>query len=271
MFVISSAGILVIYLQPGLIKDGEESYQSKEVAYLSIELDSLRNKISDMNDYAMGISEDQRSQILSNLKTQFLEDTSSLILSEIEKKITDSDEKRSCDNEMETRFQELRSRLAREIKELGKRGGLALALGIVITALGLIVLALFVVPQSYEKITETLQFTAHFVPRLTLVIFIETFAYFFLSLYKSSLSEIKYFQNELTNIEAQWIALRTAVILNDGNTTQEIVKKIGSTERNFVISKRQTTVDIEKARIEKEGIAQITKYLPTLLHKKYES
>lgn len=40
---------------------------------------------------------------------------------------------------------------------------------------------------------------------------IELFAYFFLSLYRTSLQKIKYFQNELTNIEAKQIALRAAL------------------------------------------------------------
>jgi len=39
---------------------------------------------------------------------------------------------------------------------------------------------------------------------------IELFAYFFLKLYKSDLSEIKYFQNELTNVEMRYAAVRLA-------------------------------------------------------------
>ncbi|MBI5525005.1 MAG: hypothetical protein HY897_01580 [Deltaproteobacteria bacterium] len=43
---------------------------------------------------------------------------------------------------------------------------------------------------------------SHYVPRITTVTFIEVFAFFFLKLYRASLIEIKFYQNELTSLAA---------------------------------------------------------------------
>ena len=89
-----------------------------------------------------------------------------------------------------------------EVSALSRRGNLNLSLGIATTIIGLIILGYFVL--EIDSIPEDkMAFIAHFIPRLSLVVLIEVFAYFFLKLYKSSLSEIKYFQNEMTNAEAK--------------------------------------------------------------------
>lgn len=83
-------------------------------------------------------------------------------------------------------------------------------LGILTTVTGLSILGYYVF-HAQPSGQDPWLFTTHFLPRLTLVVFIEIFAYFFLRLYKSSLTEIKYFQNEMTNIEAKFIALYIAL------------------------------------------------------------
>ena len=111
-------------------------------------------------------------------------------------------------------------------------------------------------------------FISHFVPRLTLVILIELFAYFFLSLYKASLAEIKYFQNELTNIESKELALQAALNSGEASMISDIVSKLALTERNHILSKDQTTVELERARLEKDSKSEIAKYVAELFQKK---
>ena len=95
-------------------------------------------------------------------------------------------------------------------------------------------------------------------PRLSLVILIEIFAYFFLGLYKSSLTEIKYFQNEITNIEAKYLAMDQAIILGDKPTIKKLLDHISKTERNFILKKGESTTLLES---EKLNAQQQTKLL----------
>ena len=61
---------------------------------------------------------------------------------------------------------------------------------------------------------------AYYAPRLTLSIFIEFFSFFFLRLYKTGISEIKYFQNELTNAELKFIAVEKAIMTEKDDAKQ---------------------------------------------------
>ncbi|GAH06780.1 unnamed protein product, partial [marine sediment metagenome] len=109
-------------------------------------------------------------------------------------------------------FNKTFDRLSSEIAALSRRGNLNLSLGILTTIVGLAILGYFVI--NIESIPEDkVAFIAQFIPRLSLVILIEIFAYFFLRLYKSSLSEIKYFQNEMTNAEAKLAGIRCSTLL----------------------------------------------------------
>lgn len=96
-----------------------------------------------------------------------------------------------------------------------------------------------------------------FVSRLSVVIIIEIFAYFFLNLYRGGLQEIKYFRNEITNVMSQQIALRAAILKKDKTTIASIVLKLADTERNFVLKKGESTVALAQNRLDREQDTQL--------------
>jgi hypothetical protein len=168
-------------------------------------------------------------------------------------------------------FEQSRARLAQEIASLQRRGNLNLVLGILISFLGLSVLGYYLlidkaqtngVPPPAE---DPIAFLIHYIPRLTFVLLIELFAYFFLKLYKNSLSEIKYFQNEPTNIEAKHIALRAAFLADSETLSDKAISSLVDTERNHVLEKGQTTVNLERARIDREQWTDIAKTFSSIL------
>lgn len=80
-------------------------------------------------------------------------------------------------------------------------------------------------------------------PRIALAVAVEVVAFFFLRLYKYSISDIKYYQNELTNIELKALA----VVIQSGHKNAEmkdVAASLISTERNFIIKKDERTIDI---------------------------
>lgn len=187
------------------------------------------------------------------------------------------------DRIVEQQFEQSRARLSREIASLQWRGNLNLVLGILISVSGLSVLGIFLLPSNFiisnvsaggnisivtnggKMSNEVISFLIHFIPRLTFVLLIELFAYFFLKLYKSSLSEIKYFQNEITNIEAKHLALRAAFLAGSVTLSNKVISSFVDTERNHILEKGQTTVDLERSRIDREQWTDVAKTLSSVL------
>lgn len=134
-------------------------------------------------------------------------------------------------------------RIYKEIDALGRRGTVNLVLGVITALSGVIALSFFVLAKEGAHASLS-DFAMDFLPRLSIVLIIEVFSYFFLRLYKASLSEIKYFQNEATNIEHSFVALEAAISINDKNLIERCVHTFLAVERNPIMTDGQTTREI---------------------------
>jgi hypothetical protein len=106
-------------------------------------------------------------------------------------------------------FKNTQRRLAREIRALERRGITNLVTGVMITAVATATL-IFLVTRPHDEFRSVPSVLNFYIPRITTIALVETFAYFFLRLYKSNLEEIKYYQNERTTITALEIAFRAS-------------------------------------------------------------
>ena len=165
-------------------------------------------------------------------------------------------------------FRGVTDRLTMETRNLARRGNLNLILGMSTTLIGLFILAYAVYDSPKSQSVQEL--AAYFVPRVSLVLLVEVFAYFFLRLYKQSLEEIKYFQNEITNVESRMIAMYFASRVEDPALGARLAEELARTERNFILGKDQTTVDLEKERIAKSTYADVAAAIKDLLKSKNE-
>lgn len=130
---------------------------------------------------------------------------------------------------------------------------------------GMTILGWFLV--TTEITGDPAAFGERFIPRISMVVLIEIFAYFFLRLYSASLTETKYYQNELTNIDAQYLALQSATNIADAKLVGEVISLLAKTERNFVLQKGQSTVDVERSRLSTEQRNTLSQALAKLLEK----
>jgi hypothetical protein len=122
-------------------------------------------------------------------------------------------------------------RLRREISALSRRGNLNLTIGVVTTgfALGLLAYMIFDESAAPGTFSEAL---SHYVPRITTVTFIEVFAFFFLKLYRASLIEIKFYQNELTCLASLQIALATSHTCPDPDALRTVLDRLARRNPN---------------------------------------
>ena len=112
-------------------------------------------------------------------------------------------------NEIKHTFLASEERIKIEIKNLKRRATINLSLGVSLSIAALLVFFFLVYnekpDEDYQKVF------LHFAPRVGLVVFVELLAYFFLKLYKSTLTSVQYYHNELTNIETRKIAAIVAI------------------------------------------------------------
>lgn len=134
-------------------------------------------------------------------------------------------------------------RLKIAIEDLGRKSNTNLLIGIA-TTIGAAIGLGYTAFETKPGFADVNQLLAYYIPRVTTVIFIEIFAFFFLKLYRATLQEIKYFQNELTNVELKKVAFEAALIQSPSKPMEEIITQLMKTERNpFKISENPKDVE----------------------------
>lgn len=154
--------------------------------------------------------------------------------------------------DLHTAFIGSEDRLKDELKSNSKRATINLSIGSAIGIIGIFILVWFVFDlfngNANTDKTQMLHSIETFGARLCIVFLIELFSYFFLKLYKDCIERTRYYQNELTNIESKKIAILASAILEDTQHTKLIIESMLCVERNFIIPKECTTLELEKIR-----------------------
>ncbi|WP_375320647.1 hypothetical protein [Aliivibrio logei] len=168
------------------------------------------------------------------------------------------------------------NRLKNEIEQLTKAASIYITFGSAITVGAALILyftitdlsSYFTDPYTGEKAILTSSDWFSIVSRFSIVVFVEVFAFYYLRLYRSMMDTVKYYQNEITNIELRLMAVHSlnSLTLPDSSSANALITSLANSERNFVIQKGQTTVDLEKQKIDSnqinsifEGITKLTK------------
>jgi len=153
-------------------------------------------------------------------------------------------------------FNKTERRIENEINALNKKSNVNLTIGVITTASAVIFL-FYVSLNLAHTFNDWLAFISYFIPRLTLVIFIEVFSFYFLKLYRTNLNEIQYYQNELTDIDFKIVALKGALLSHDDEFLKQVLNEVIKIDHNKILKKDETTVDIEKFRAENENTKEL--------------
>lgn len=168
-------------------------------------------------------------------------------------------------------FEATRKRLRDEIELLARRGNLNLTIGVLTTIVGVVALACVVLSQpefpTHADSASSFVFFTSLLSRLSVAIFIEVFAFFFLRLYKSGLEDIRYYQNEITNIESKETALLSIANNDTCELKKVVIEVLAKTERNGLLKKGETTVALERDRIERNELVELAKSVVTAYKK----
>lgn len=189
------------------------------------------------------ITEEEKKELLEKLVIQFENGITEDFTRKIEEKFKI--------NNLQQYSHRAISRLHEEIYSLNRRGNINLFIGMFLSLSGLAYLG-FTVYTSNAYTTYEMLFI-HLAPRTLFVIFIELFSFFFLNLYKKSLDDIKYYQNEITNLEAKYLSLDQSKQSGNFKLLANALETLNKTERNFILKKDETTIELEKNKIESQS------------------
>ncbi|MFM5842345.1 MULTISPECIES: hypothetical protein [Aeromonas] len=243
------------------------------------DIKNLKEKIEALSSQHT-LSPEEKEDLLDNIADGTRKELIEEIFDIQSQKLKNYIESESISERLHESALNIRVRLEREISDLRLRSNINLLIGMIITLLGLFLLWTVVNTVDSSEMLKVLaskgiesnsQFIKNLilplVPRVMLVIFIEVFAYFFLRLYKNGLSEIKYFQNELTNVESKMVALELAHLSKNNDAVSRVIASLVETERNFILQRGETTVELEKAKSESEMMRSLVSAIPNLFKK----
>jgi hypothetical protein len=234
--------------------------QEHAIGLLRTELNKLRGEVA-KTARASALTDKDRAKLEENLKFQLASELSPIVLDMLEKKYSDKFKQSREVAEVAAHLNRICDRLGKEIQTLGLRSNVSLIIGVMTTGIAVYILIdpvlnpdsiLRGIPSGEDQLKTALAY--HFAPRIALSLFIEVFSFFFLRLYRAGLSEIKYFQNEITNVGIKFAALQSAIQSKDAGLVKEVVSALGKTERNFILNKGQTTADLERQKLDSQAM-----------------
>ncbi len=252
--------VMTSYLNKGI--GGRDIERTNHILYK--EIFKLNRRMTEVEDksssgISVEITEDERNKLISDAKKRIIGNTILLADSSLKSDISNFKKSYSL-HKLHT---DMVLRLESEIDRLNRRGGVNLAIGSTIALTGILSLAYFL--YNAPDIVDGLDFFIHHLPKLSFVIVVELFAYFFLRLYKNGFDEIKYFQNEITNIEMKVMSLKYAQEFKSEDMIKELAMHLMKTERNFILEKGQTTVSIEKDRLQNISDSKLTSVISEII------
>ncbi|EEX41147.1 hypothetical protein [Vibrio furnissii] len=188
------------------------------------------------------LSEQERDQVISTISKTVETQLNASLLEMIESKYGSVVYRDKLADKAERLLNSTISRLESYNEDLKKKASVNLIYGIAST-IGAIMLLVFVLmntqaPETKSQIDTVFYYTSRFF----LVLLVQGVSIFFLNLYKSTLSNILYINNEITNHESKRDALVMSINGNNEDNLASVLVGLSSTERNFILKKGESSI-----------------------------
>ncbi|SFO83031.1 hypothetical protein SAMN05443579_106372 [Variovorax sp. PDC80] len=204
-------GLPSAYLQSKLYSDGDydNSLKALRIQLADIQKRVYNDRTGDAKSVAEALRPSVQDAILQSLESRYATE------------VLDADRLA----QVRGVYVSLENRIRLEIESLGLKGNINLTIGVITTllAVGTLTVMVFTSNRDFKNLIDV---ASHYVPRLALVVFIEIFSFFFLRLYRSTLDEIRRYQEKLNDAATQRVALELAWALNDPALKADISKAL---------------------------------------------
>ena len=194
------------------------------------DLQKLKSDLASLATGRTGITEEEKAALLESLRVQFESTAAGNIAEEIAANYGQT----IVEQKQATRVREIYDgavhRLGAAHASLQRRSELNLAIGSAITAAAATVLIYMVLiePHPTGDLSSVLTF---YIPRVSTIAFIEVFAFFFLRLYRVSFDDLKFYQNEISTIQAKAMAIEYSLLSNSETGRLMVVGELARSDR----------------------------------------
>lgn len=188
------------------------------------ELDTLKERVEAL-EHAPPPSSDGQALSSSDVVQKLLPQVSAEIAQLFEERFERKSAEHRAAAENARRFDAAATRLEREIKEQGRKGNVNLSIGLFTTGLAIILLVSMAV-MAHTPFDSMQKVVAHYLPWLSVTIFIEVFSFFFLRLYKATLDEARRYNDDLTRLTLQWVATDTGRFSSEPTALAALAKEL---------------------------------------------
>ena len=230
---IGTLALLPVNIQSFFTSDVYRSSRDDRLLRLEKKIQSIENKSTTL------LTQKEHQELVKRLASGLhSEAVDSLINTRVDE-ISRKYEQLWSNKQFQDATEDIKERLLQQVAAFGSRANINLTLGLLFSIFGTLVLVYF--SLSIKDTEDFTTFLIHFLPRISLVLLIELFAYFFLQLYKQGINDTRFFQNEITNIESKFLA----IILSQKaapDKMEAIIQALSTSERNFIIQKDQRLV-----------------------------
>jgi len=161
--------------------------------------------------------------------------------------------------EFDPQCQQSRDRLIQEIAAIRQQSTLHLRIAICAAGLALGILAPAVFFQAEQS--SLVEAGIHLLIRLPISLPLGAFSWFFLRLHSAAANHIRYYHNELTNIDLRFIALDRA----ESSELAVVIKEMAGTDRNPVLKRGETTTELEQSKIDPRNSHDVLAAISELL------
>lgn len=248
-------------------REGEAQKRNHEdiaADFENLEVGELKNQLEEIKGLISRIGENELQEIAEQLRASLVEGAADDLITDLKRKIAADENSRRLRISINSTFSDTGERLSNEVEMLRARANTNMVIGCFIALFGASILALvlFISDNKFANVTDL---ALHMAPRLSVVVLIELFAYFFLTMYRSNLSEIRYYQNELTNIEMRKVGTQLSLLSPSSEATS---KELIATDRNGVMKGDQTTLELERLKIERASMKSTIDTLTSFFRRK---
>ena len=230
LLVYGSAFLMLQYLRGGVLfpKSEVAAFDTLPGAVDVAAVSTLREKVGSLAEEVASLKAAQLDALggsLQELVGALRPTINAGVADELEDRFRQRLSQSTRDQEIRESFSAADSRLRTELGALGRRSNLNLVIGVLTTSLavGLLTYMVLGAVVSFENLTSLL---SHYIPRLSLVLFIEVFSFFFLRLYKTTLAEMRMYQTDLTALTIQRVAVVAGLSTGDPAAAAALSKEL---------------------------------------------
>jgi len=254
----STVGFAYLYMSgfnPKIIK--ETTTASNDTLNDQIELVTLLRSIDksiEKGKLENVLTASERQEIIQNISETIETQLNESLLTKIEETYGNTIYSDKLSIKANDLLSETVTRLKSQMDKLQEKATVNLIYGISATIIAIFILIFMLINTTPPTEVNTIETIFHYISRFFLVLLVQGIAIFFLRLYKATLNDVMYMNNEMTNFEAKRDSLILSLSTNQTEVTTKILTKLSSTERNFTLKKGESSIFNQSKSTDDESI-----------------